>query len=250
MSLPTLAPPDTTSGARWATGVRLSGITHQPFLDRADLQRFHEGTDRSPTRMSEALLQRLPELDAVLLAYHLSEPRRSADAGCYLAQRLPGSAILRSTMRRGLSATFTALRVADRMCRLGELNRGALFVYDTAEHRQHETMSLRLGTAGAVAVTELAEVQVPGPGTQTPTLALANVLYRHPGVRALAGAGLAARLVGTPYTDRVETISGSWSANVWAGLARLWPIRERVLLADYQPVTGVFHSCVVVPRTA
>lgn len=96
---------------------------------------------------------------------------------------------------------------------------------------------------------ELAEVAVPGPGARTPTLALANVLYRHPGVRVLAGAGLAARLVGTPYADRVETLPGPWCTGAWAGLAHLWPLKERVLLVDYQPADGTFHSCVVVPRT-
>jgi len=209
--------------------------------------------------MSEALLagvgEPLPELDAVLLAYHSPDLYYSDVAGCYLSQRLPGSPIPCSVSAPGPGAVFTALRIADGMCRLGELDRGALFAYDqnavlwdandAARDKPDSAVLLTLGADGEVAVGELDEIRVDGPGG--PVRALADVLDRHRGIRVVAGAGLAAELEGTPYADRVESVPELWCTSAWAGLAALWPLTEPVLVADYQPVGTSFHSCVLSP---
>lgn len=203
MTVTTLARP--VSGPRRATGVRLSGIVHRSVPPGSLVD-----------STGEALLAVLPDLDVVLLA---------SRAGCQVARRGASSTV---TPAGG----FAALRIADGLCRRGELGRGALFVQEGAA-----AVVLRLGVAGEVAVTELDEVRA-----MTPSLALADVLYRHPGIRVCAGPALARRLAGTPYVDRLETADGG----VWAALARMWPVRDRVLLADYQ--AGALHSCVVVRR--
>lgn len=237
----TLARP--VAGPRRATGVRLSGIVHRAFPERAldgEQARRQIGPESfvDGPGAGEALLGLLPELDAVMLAS--ADPDDPAAAGCQVARRCPGAPV-RSATRPGPGAAFAALRIADGLCRRGELNRGALFVHEQAARQPGVAVVLRLGTTGEVAITGLEE----SPAALTPTLALADVLYRNPGIRVLAGEGLAERLVGTPYADRVETVPGC--AGVWTCLARVWPVRSRVLLADYQP-SGGFHSCVVVPR--
>lgn len=204
MTVTTLARP--VSGPRRATGVRLAGIVHRavPPGSLAD-------------STGEALLAVLPDLDVVLLA---------SREGCRVARRGASSSVAQA-------GAFAALRIADGLCRRGELGRGALFVHEGAA-----AVVLRLGVVGEVAVTELDEVHA----AHTPSLALADLLYRHPGIRVCAGPTLARRLAGTPYEDRLETADDG----VWAALARMWPVRDRVLLADYQ--AGALHSCVVVRR--
>lgn len=203
MTVTTLARP--VSGPRKATGVRLSGIVHRSVPPGSLVD-----------STGEALLAVLPDLDVVLLA---------SRAGCQVARRGTSSTVSQT-------GGFAALRIADGLCRRGELGRGALFVHEGAA-----AVVLRLGVSGEVAVTELDEVRA-----LSPSLALADVLYRHPGIRVCAGPALARRLAGTPYADRLETASDG----VWAALARMWPVRDRVLLADYQG--GALHSCVVVRR--
>ena len=203
MTVPTLARP--VSGPRKATGVRLSGIVHRAVPPGSVVD-----------STGEALLAVLPDLDVVLLA---------SPVGCQVARR--GSGVSKAP-----AGAFAALRIADGLCRRGELGRGALFVHEGAA-----AVVLRLGVAGEAAVTELDDVQA-----RTPSLALADLLYRHPGIRVCAGPALARRMAGTPYEDRLETAAGG----VWAALARMWPVRDRVLLADYQ--AGALHSCVVVRR--
>jgi hypothetical protein len=205
MTVTTLARP--VSGPRRATGIRLTGIAHRTVPP---------GSLAGST--GEALLAVLPDLDVVLLA---------SRAGCQVARR-------GASASAGPAGAFAALRIADGLCRRGELGRGALFVQEDAA-----AVVLRLGVAGEVAVTELDEVPA-----RAPSLALADLLYRHPGIRVCAGPALARRLAGTPYADRLETAGGG----VWAALARMWPVRDRVLLADYE--AGVLHSCVVVRRSS
>ncbi len=204
MTVPTLA--RSVSGPRKATGVRLSGIVHR---------RVPPGSVGHST--GEALLAVLPDLDVVLLA---------SGRTCQVARRGAPASVTSAS-------PFGALRIADGLCRRGELGRGALFVHDGPA-----VVVLRLAAAGEVAVTELDESL----GARTPSLAVADLLYRHPGIRVCAGVELARRLAGTPYEDRVEAAADG----VWAGLARMWPVRDRVLLADYS--AGTLHSCVVVRR--
>lgn len=278
--LETLATPETTRGPRGTTDVHLSGIAHRVFPERTrpvfgmdvetatqliesfghhdELQSYLDSVGNGFIAMSEGLLGELPEplpdLDAVLLAYHAPDLYWAEVAGCYLAQRLPGSPIPCSVSGPGPGAVFHALRIAAGMCRLGELNRGALFAYDQnavvwesadeAHRRPDSAVLFELGATGEVAVTQLAEVSTGRPADPTPARALAETLERHPGVRVIVGAGLSAEAAGT---NRVETVSELWSTGVWAAVARRWPIQEPVLLVDHSSVGGRLHSCLLVP---
>lgn len=281
----TLASPG-TSGPPDTAVLHLSGIAHQVFPQRnspvygwseklagilidsfgraEELQADLVRTGNSFIEMSDALLAQLPaqwpELDAVLLAYHSPDLFRSEVAGCYLAGRLPGSPVPCSVVRPGPGAAFTALRIAEGMRRLGEMDQGALFVYDQnvvvweAEDPAHDCPDsaavLQLGGSGELAVSELAEVPAGRPGGRSTAEVVAEALERHPDARFLAGAGLQGELAGTPLADRVEAAPALWSTSVWAGLAQLWPVRQPLLLADYEPVAGRVHSCLLVPGAA
>jgi hypothetical protein len=155
---------------------------------------------------------------------------------------------------QGPGAPFTALRIADAMWRLGELERGALFAFDqngaawdADEARQSRPDAAALvefgaAAAGAARVAELTEVRAGDAGFPSPARVLDDTLARHPGVRALIGAELAAEVRGSGPGEL-------WGTQLWAALARLWPIREPVLLADFHGVGGVFYSCQLAPDT-
>jgi hypothetical protein len=283
-----LAPP--LRGVRPAitTGVQLSRVVHRVFPERAEpvynmdaalartlieqfgrdseLDTYLASTGNSFIAMSEALLAGLPgglpDLDAVLLAYHAPDLYKSDVAGCYLAGRLPGTPVPCALAAPGPGAPFLALRVADALCRLGELTQGVLFGFDQnavvweAEHPSHSrpdaAVLIQLGARGEAAVAELDEAEAGGPGDPTPARVLAGVMDRHPAALVVAGAGLAAELDGPDGPGdggRVETVPGLWSTGVWAGLARRWPLRQPVLLADYEPVGARLHTALLVPAS-
>jgi hypothetical protein len=278
-----LAAPEGARAPRGAARLRLSGIVHRVFPERhdrvfamkpelaralvehfghgAEAETYLAGTGNSFITMSEGLLDELPEppvAEVVLLAYHSPDLYRSEVAGCYLAQRLPGAAIPSSVTGPGPGAMFQALRLAEGMCRLGELDQGVLFGYDQnavvweaedpAHRRPDAAVLLRLGARGELAVAELADVPAGVPDAPSLARALTDALDRHPDARVLVGAGLAAALGGLPPGRVVETVTELWSTGVWAAVARLWPLREPVLLADFEPVAGRLHTALLVPE--
>jgi hypothetical protein len=280
-----LAPPLRGVRPATATGVQLSRVVHRVFPERAqpvydmdaalaralieqfgragEADAYLAGTGNSFIAMSEALLAELPggldDLDAVLLAYHAPDLFKSDVAGCYLAGRLPGTPVPCALAAPGPGAPFLALRVADGLCRLGELNRGVLFGFDQnavvweAEHPAHDrpdaAVLIQLGARGEAAVAELDEAEAGGPGDPSPARVLAEVMDRHPAALVVAGAGLAAELGGLDDGGRVETVPGLWSTGVWAGLARRWPLQQPVLLADYEPAGARLHTALLVPAS-
>lgn len=240
-----------------------------------ELQDFLDRTGNSFIAMSEALLEgrvgssgdavlevdavpgldAAPDFDSVLLAYRTPDLYHSEVAGCYLSHRLPGAAVPCSIAEQGPGAPFTALRIADAMWQLGELKRGALFAFDqngaawdadeARQSRPDAAVLIEFGgaaPAGAARVAELTETRAGDTGLPSLALMLTDAVARHPGVRALIGAELAAEL-------RLSGHDDLWGTALWAALARLWPIREPVLLADFHSVGGVFHSCLLVPDT-
>jgi hypothetical protein len=265
--------------------VRLSGLVHSVFPHRGEplakldpglardvlaaygredeFESFLQRTGNGFIAMSEELLGRLPgplpETDAVLLAYHTPDLHHPDVAGCYLAQRLPGTPTPCSVAEQGPAAAFTALRIADGMCRLGDLGHGTLFVFDqfaavweadeAVQGRPDAAVLLLLGATGEVVVSDLGEVAVGGLNGPGPAQALDEVAGRHPGVRVLVGTALAAQLAGALRGYPVETAAPeSWGTGVWAALAQAWPIREPVLVAEYQEVGGRLHSCLLTPE--
>jgi hypothetical protein len=288
----TLARPVHGTAPPVAAGVRVSGIVHRVFPDRAqpliawdigtddsardftlaygitgELREISERTGNGFISMSEALLSQLaepvPELDAVILAYHSPDLFHADVAGFYLSQRLPGSPIPWSVAEAGPGAPFTALRIIDGMRRLGELDRGALFIFDqnAAMSEPGDTVSampdaavlLMVGGTGGVVFSDFIDTRTSGPGDPTAASALAAALAGH-GAGAgpcavLAGAGLAAALAGTALADHAQVADAdAQSTGVWAALASRWPIAEPVLVADHDPVGGMFHSCLLWPE--
>jgi hypothetical protein len=274
-----------------AAGVRVSGIVHRVFRARAEpliawdigtddsardftlaygitggLQEISARTGNGFISMSEALLSQLaeplPELDAVILAYRSPDLFHADVAGFYLAQRLPGSPVPWSVAEAGPGAGFTALQIIDGMRRMGELDRGALFVYDqnaamsepddTASAAPDAAVLLMVGGTGGVVISDFTAARTSGPGDPTAASALAAALARlgaGAGLTAvLAGAGLASALAGTALADRVQAgDADAQSTGVWAALARRWPISEPMLVADHDPAGGMFHSCLLCP---
>lgn len=204
----------------------------------------------------DGLTSPLSDLDTVLLAYHKPDLLRPEVAGCYLADRLPGSPVPFSVSGQGGCAAFTALGIAQGMLREGEATTGALFTFDQqvaawdvqepAAEPPDAAALLTFGVDGAVAVEDLSEVRTTEPEDPSPAAALADARARHPGVATVIGAGLAATL-----TDRPEDVevadAGALCTGVWAVVAERWPLREPVLLADRQLDSGRFHSCLLVP---
>lgn len=204
--------------------------------------------------MSEALLVERgaigPTLEAVFLAYRSPDLITHDVAGCYLAERLPGTPVPLAVADQGVGAPFTALRIAASMARAGELTQGALFVFDQNSTGWHEPfgreapvdtdaavlLTFRAGDAGVRHVTERR--------TDDPASALSDLRADHPAVPVLTGDGLRAHV---PDADGPTAGSGHDCTSVWFALADRWPLRQPVLLADYDRVTGRLHSCLVAP---
>ncbi|MYR81674.1 hypothetical protein K7395_09010 [Streptomyces filamentosus] len=204
--------------------------------------------------MSEALLAEGeatgPALDAVFLAYRSPDLITHDVAGCYLAERLPGTPVPLAVADQGVGAPFTALRIAASMARSGELTQGALFVFDQNSTGWHEPfgrdtpvdtdaavlLTFEAGDAGVRNITERR--------TEDPANALGELRGDHPAVPVLAGAGLRAHV---PDADGPPAGAGRDCTSVWFALADRSPLRQPVLLADYDRVTGRLHSCLVAP---
>jgi hypothetical protein len=264
--------------------VRLSGASYQVFPERAERAfgvdaeytravaryagreaetgQFQRQAGNSFITMGEALLTGLPgplpEQDAVLIAYHSPDLFLHEVAGCYLAERLPGAPVPCSVGGQGPGGVFTALRIADGLCQLGELDRGLLFGYDQnavlwnpahpAGDRPDAAVLLRFGARGDVAVARLDDVPAgpPGPG--------AGEIFQaarewSPGAPAIVGHGLWAELDGQAGTG-VTPAAELWSTGVWAHLARCWPLQEPVLVADYDPGGQRVYLALLVPEEA
>src|SRR5579875_1969827 len=133
-----------------AAGLHLAGVTGQVFPDRreplvggdrqlaleiltvygraAEFESFLHQHGNSFRVMGEQLLSAAGgpagEADAIILAYQTPDLYYSDVAGCYLTQRFTGSPVPFSVAEQGPGAAFTALRIADAMCRTGELRHG------------------------------------------------------------------------------------------------------------------------------
>ncbi|MCX5391925.1 hypothetical protein [Streptomyces sp. NBC_00094] len=151
-----------------------------------------------------------PETDAVFLTYRAPDLVTHDVAGCYLAERLPGTPVPLAVADQGVGAPFTALRIADAMVRCGELSHGALFVLDqNATADWHDPLGgaaprdtdaavlMGLGSTGGARVEHVRERTV-----DDPRQGLRDLLGEFPGVRVVAGDAL---LAGTD----TETGSGS-----------------------------------------
>ncbi|MGQ0838594.1 hypothetical protein [Actinokineospora sp.] len=200
--------------------------------------------------MTAALVADLAEpLDLVVLAYAEPDLHVPEVAGCYLAHACPGDPVSYSVSEQGTGATFTALRMADAMCRLGELTAGAVFALDRAllldtPNLDDCAVLLQVGTTGGLCVESITETVVAGP---------AAVLAAAPGTRFLVGAGLSDALAGSPLlrAPRVHLPRPRLGVtSAWATLADRWPITEPVVVADFDPDTRRLYTCALRPGGA
>jgi hypothetical protein len=264
-SLPVLAP---VRPALASTGLRLGLVTARIHPERrphlvavgheriaADLLRIyrHElagGTGAVPVAlngnsfrsMTEELVAELAvgaPLDVVLLAYEKPDVHVPEVAGCYLSHACPGEPVAFSVSDQGVGAPFTALRIADAMCRDSASSAGALFVLDRAvlagdESTDDSAVLLRFGGTGPTAVTAVTETVV-----TDPAVALAALVASASDATVVVGAGLAA-----VAPDGVAVAAARLGCTgPWAALARRWPVTGTVVLADHDPRAGRLFTC-------
>jgi hypothetical protein len=288
-ALPTLVPRQTTPSQPPAAGLRLAGVTGQVFWTRREplnsvdtrlaaetlaaygraeeLESALAQRGNSFAAMSESLLAAAPrpwppgptaEADAIILAYQVPDLFTYDVAGCYLTQRFAGSPVPFSVAEQGPGATFTALRIADAMCRVGELTRGALFAFDQnaavweareeVQRLPDSAVLLWLGAAGPARIAELAEVQVQDADADAEG-AVAALLARCPRAQVLAGQALAGRLGRLAADPRVTAAPpGHLFTSAWMSLAGRWPITAPTMVADCDHTTGRVYYCLLVPE--
>jgi hypothetical protein len=280
-ALPTLVPRRGAPGRPRAAGLRLAGVTGQVFWARrepltsvdkqlaveileahgrvGELEASLTQCGNSFATMSESLLDAAhgaatPEADAIILAYQAPDLFSYDVAGCYLTQRFAGSPVPFSVAEQGTGAAFTALRIADAMCRMGELTRGALFAFDQnaavwearpqVQSLPDSAVLLSLGADGPARVAELADVR-----GDEPEAAVAMLLARRPGARVLAGQALTGALGRLAADPRVVAAPpGHLFTSAWMSLAGQWPLTGPTIVADCEPATGRLHYCVLVPE--
>jgi hypothetical protein len=284
---------DGTDDAPTAAALRLSGVGHVVLRERDEaliggdhrlareileaygradeFDNFLERRGNSFITMSERLLDAVgfepAPVDAVLLAYQTPDLYYSDVAGCYLAERLPGAPVPFSVAEQGPGAVFTALRAAQGMSRLGELNRAALFAYDqnAAVWEANDAVQAlpdsavllqidavradgagpRSDPAGAL-VRELTETR-----TEQPAIELERLLELHPGAEAAVGGSLWAEL-GPATRERygIEPPPEHLLTAAWITFARRWPTAGPVLVADYHKHDRRLYSCLCEPDDA
>lgn len=275
-----LAPTRPGAAASAGLGICLSGVIGTTFGDRreplycGDVQIAqemleanglgHELEGRLSHRgnsfiaMGEDLLRQAgdpaPRADAVVLAYQQPDLHTPDVAGCYFADRLAGSPVPLSIDEQGPGAAFTALRVIDAAFRLGELRSAALFAIDQnaaiweedaeVQKLPDSAVLLLLAATGAARVAEITEL-----ATADPAAALAALLRRRPGARALVGASMLGRLGDLAEDERIVPASGSHLFTAaWMSLARLWPLAGPVIVTDFHDYTSRLYTCLLVPR--
>jgi hypothetical protein len=275
-----LLPQRSRPGRLPAAGLRLAGVTGQVFWERGESligdderlaldvlelygrTREHEffltQHGNSFRAMGESLLDAspgpAPEADVIILAYQTPDLCNTHVAGCYLTQRFAGSPVPFSVAEQGPGAAFTALRIADAMCRAGELRHGALFAFDQnaaiwdvdeeVQRLPDSAVLLRLGAVGQARVAELAEIRATDPGAE-----VAALLGRDPQAQVLAGQALAGLLGGLAADPRVVTAPpGHLFTGAWMALAERWPMTAPAVVADIDTATGRLYYCVLAPE--
>lgn len=285
---------DGTDDAPTAAVLRLSGVGHvvlrertealvggdrrlaREILDaygRADeFEDFLGRTGNSFITLSERLLEAVgPEqapVDAVLLAYQTPDLYYSDVAGCYLAERLPGSPVPFSVAEQGPGAVFTALRAAQGMSRLGELTRAAVFAYDQNAAVWEADDAVQALPDSAV-LFQIDSVRTDGQGpdrgpergafvralderrTEEPELELERLLERHPGAEVVVGGSLWAEL-GPAVRARhgIEPPPEHLITAAWIAFARRWPAPGPILVADFHTYDRRLYSCLFEPEDA
>ena len=227
------------------------------FGKQPDHERFANGGGNGFIDMAAGLLdglaQPLPALDNVMLAYHLPDMKVFEVAGCYLAERCPGSPEVLSVSGQGVGAPFTALRILQGLRLSGRGADGAVLVLDQST-LPYSDRDLLVGqsrdcavlmrttpaqAADAVEIDFLAEFEAADPGP--PLDALAREL---PEAVFVIGRMLADRL--DPdlrlhlHLRRVlaEGPPDLLCTGVWTALGEHWASDRYTVVADYDPYSA------------
>jgi len=236
-------------------GVELKFMTDflAAFGEEVDHDRYARGGGNGFIDMAGQLLdgldRPLPELDHVLLAYHLPDMHVVEVAGCYLAERCPGGPEVLSVSGQGVGAPFTALRILQGLRLGGRTADGAVLVLDqsTLPYPDPDIVAGRdrdsavlLWTvpsqeADALEVDFLTEQQVADPAA-----AVARLARRLPAARIVVGRVLAERL--DPELRArdllVEGPADQLCTSAWSALADHWAPDRYTVVADYDPYSG------------
>lgn len=247
-------------------GVELRFMTDflSAFGERPDHDLYARGGGNGFIAMAGELLDGLaplPELDHVLLAYHVPDMKVVEVAGCYLAERCPGGPEVLSVSGQGVGAAFTALRVLRGLRLSGRGDQGAVLVVDqsTLPYPDPDIVAGRdrdcavlLRTepacaADAVEVDFLAEQDVADPNA-----ALEELARERPEARIVVGRMLADRL-GPRLRDGDALTVGpadQLCTSAWTALGEHWTSDRYTVVADYDPYSGRLFQAGLRPGAA
>lgn len=237
------------------TGLDLRFMTDfvTAFGERPDHGLYARGGGNGFIAMAAGLLdgleRPLPELDHVLLAYHLPDMHAVEVAGCYLAERCPGDPEVFSVSGQGVGAPFTALRVLRGLRLSGRGTAGAVLVLDqstlpypdpdiVAGRDRDCAVLLRSeapDAADALEVDFLTEQQV-----ADPEAALAELARSRAGAAIVVGRALGERLGPRPrdLVPFAEGPSDRLCTSAWSALGEHWTPDRYTVVADYDPYSG------------
>jgi hypothetical protein len=246
---------------------RVNGLSARDAEIGADLLRAY-GRDPDVSRiaeswrgntfrsMSEELLAHcppLPELDLIVLAYQTPDLHVAEAAGCYLAERCPGTPVSFAVSEQSAGAPFTALRVAASMYHYGEMAAGAVFVFDPSTpicDADPSSMPLRdsaalivLGGAGELTLESIQDSYC-----EDAAAGLREAWSRFPYASAIIGTALARKLPAPMMDSRwVVAPAEHLCTSVWIALAGQLPLSGPVLVADYDPYARRLYTCGLAP---
>lgn len=248
-------------------GVELKFMTDflTSFGERPDHELYARGGGNGFIAMAGELLdgldRPLPDLDHVLLAYHVPDMNVVEVAGCYLAGRCPGGPEVLSVSGQGVGAAFTALRVLRGLRLSGRTDQGAVLVVDqsTLPYPDPDIVAGRdrdcavllrtepAGFADALEVDFLAEQEVADPNA-----ALEELARERPGARIVVGRMLADRLGPGPRGGDALTVGppDQLCTSAWAALGEHWTSDRYTVVADYDPYSGRLFQAGLRPGAA
>jgi hypothetical protein len=229
------------------------------FGERPDHDRYARGGGSGFIDLAGALLDGLPHppppLDTVVLAYHLPDRDVVEVAGCYLADRLPGTPEVLSLAGQGVGAPFTALRLLDRMRAAGHAATGAVLVLDQTTV-PYADPDVRTGPGSDAAVLlhddggPAMELLAVDEQQADPRAALRSLTRRHPDTRIVAGRMLAERLDPRESAEVVRGPANALCTSAWSPLADAWNTERPTLVADFDPHAGRLFTALLAPAAA
>ena len=235
------------------------------FGERPDHDLYARGGGNGFIAMAGALLdgleRPLPELDHVLLAYHVPDMNIVEVAGCYLAGRCPGGPEVFSVSGQGVGAGFTALRVLQGLRLSGRTGHGAVLVLDqsTLPYPDPDIIAGRNRDCAVLLSTEAADatdtVEVDFLTEQDvadPNAALEELVRARPGARIVVGRMLAERLdPRLPGRGALtEGPADQVCTSAWLALGEHWRSDRYTVVADYDPYSGRLFQAGLRPGAA